>query len=273
MDKNMKNKLKLIDNTFSHSKLGYCTDFQTSKIFEWDRSFHNEMPVVYTDMMLNHVNSLKENSYAWLIEPKAIAPFNYDLITKINNKFNKVFTHEKSLLDLGENYEFVPFGCCWIKIEDHKIYNKNRLISIIASNKKQTEGHKLRHNIINEFKSQIDVYGRGWNNLDYKLDGLKDYCFSIVIENCKRDFWFTEKLIDAIVCGTIPIYWGCPSIGEFFDTRGFILFNSLTELYEIINSLTEDKYYSMLPYIKYNFDKAKEFLIPDDWIYKKVFNI
>ena len=66
-----------------------------------------------------------------------------------------------------------------------------------------------------------------------------DYRFSIVIENCKRDYWFTEKLIDCLRTGTIPIYWGCPSIGDFFDIRGFILFDDINDLENILNNLTE----------------------------------
>ena len=45
-----------------------------------------------------------------------------------------------------------------------------------------------------------------------KIDGLRDYRYHFCIENIKRDYWFTEKLIDCFVTGTIPIYWGCPSI-------------------------------------------------------------
>jgi len=267
----MKQQLKLIDRTFSHSILGYCSDYQTSDLFVWDRtnSIQNGEIVVITDMALsNFVNGAK--NIAWLIEPIDIAPQNYSIIQSISNNFNKIFTHEKTLLDLGSPYEFIPFGCCWILKDDQKIYPKNKMLSIIASNKFQTNGHKLRHSVINQFKNKIDVYGRGWNPIDYKLDGLKDYRYSIVIENCKRDYWFTEKLIDALVCGTIPIYWGCPSIGDFFDTRGFIIFDNLNDLSLIIENLTEEKYNEMKPYIEANFIKAKEYMLPDDYIYKKL---
>tara|TARA_R110000803_G_scaffold209367_1_gene278887 strand:- start:8587 stop:9396 length:810 start_codon:yes stop_codon:yes gene_type:complete len=266
----MKDKLNIIDRTFSHSKLGYCSDYQVSDLFSWDRTI-NDGDVVYTDMTLSSVkHNPKGKNYAWLIEPIDIAPQNYTMINHLHPQFDKVFTHEKTLLDMGYPYTFVPFGCCWIKKNDQKIYDKSKNLSIIASSKTQTGGHKLRHNVINTFRGKMDVYGRGWNEIPYKVDGLKNYRFSIVIENCKRDYWFTEKLIDSLVTGTVPVYWGCPSIGDFFDIRGFITFNTLDELCEILDTLSEKKYNEMLPYIRRNIVKAKEFLLPDDWVYNEI---
>ena len=144
------------------------------------------------------------------------------------------------------------------------------MISIISSNKTQTNGHRLRHDIINQLNGKIDVYGRTYNPIDYKLDGLKEYKFHIVVENTKRDYWFTEKLIDCFVTGTVPIYWGCPSIGDFFDTNGMIIFDNVEELVDIINNLSIDDYIKRLESIKNNFNKSKKYLLPDDIIYKKL---
>ena len=57
------------------------------------------------------------------------------------------------------------------------------------------------------------VYAKGYTHgqtgwADNKLAGLKDYMFTIVIENVVDDCWFTEKLMDSLLTGTIPIYWG-----------------------------------------------------------------
>jgi hypothetical protein len=264
------NKLSLIDKTFSHSLLGYCSDYQKSEIFKWDRkNIYGD--VVYTDTVINNVKENKTGkNYAWLIEPIDISPRIYNIIKEKKKFFHKIFTHEKTLLDLGEPYELVPFGCCWIDSGDQKIYEKIKKISIIASNKRQTIGHRLRHSVIENFRGKIDVYGRGWNPVKHKIEALKDYNFSIVIENCKRDYWFTEKLIDCLVTGTIPIYWGCPSIGDFFDIRGFIIFNTLDELEKIINNLSEEKYEKMFPYVLENFKLSKKYLLPDNFIYQKI---
>jgi hypothetical protein len=44
--------------------------------------------------------------------------------------------------------------------------------------------------------------------------------FHIVIENIRRDYYFSEKLVTALAAGCVPIYWGCPSIAHFFDSEG-----------------------------------------------------
>ena len=97
----MKDKLNIIDRTFSHSKLGYCSDYQVSDLFSWDRTI-NDGDVVYTDMTLSSVkHNPKGKNYAWLIEPIDIAPQNYTMINHLHPQFDKVFTHEKTLYGLS----------------------------------------------------------------------------------------------------------------------------------------------------------------------------
>ena len=81
--------------------------------------------------------------------------------------------------------------------------------------------------------------------------------FSIVIENCKEDYYFTEKLIDCFLTGTVPIYYGCPSIAKFFNEKGILSFSNPKECFDIITTLTKEKYDEMLPFIKENFEKAQ----------------
>ena len=54
------------------------------------------------------------------------------------------------------------------------------------------------------------------NLLKKKEDGLKSYKYSIIIENSSEVNYFTEKLIDACLLETVPIYWGAPNISEYF---------------------------------------------------------
>jgi hypothetical protein len=265
--------IKLVDSSFSHSVLGYCSDFQSSSNFRWERNkidFNNDT-VVYTDSDLNKSIG-KPKSIAWLIEPIEINSSPYNFVINNKDKFKIIFTHEKELLDRGVPFEFYPFGGCWISPETQKIYNKNKNISIIASSKNDTSGHRLRHQIVSKFKNLFDVYGRGYNPIEYKLEGLKEYRFSIVVENCKRDYWFTEKLIDCLRTGTIPIYWGCPSIGNFFNTDGFLIFNSIEELESILNNVDEKLYNEKFKFVEENFNLALNYILPDEIIYKKIKN-
>ena len=268
----MKEKIKIIDYMFSHAL--YSTDFQESKYIEWDRTptNQNDKYIFYTDYSLDRVINDNKIKYAWLLESPDITSQSYNWIKTNNKNFNYVLTHNKELLDRVENFKFCPTGGCWIKPDDQKIYDKSKLVSIIASGKRMTHGHNLRHRIIQELTGKLDIYGRVYNPIDYKLKALKDYAFSITVENTNKDYYFTEKLIDCFMTGTVPIYWGCPSIGNFFNTDGMIIFNELSEVTDIINNLSFEKYNSMKSAIEENFEKAKEYLIAEDYIYKNYIN-
>ncbi len=265
----MKQKIKIADNTFSHSILGYCSDFQKSENFEWERTQPNNTEnLVITDNFLTSNLPPSKNKIAWLIEPVCVAPQHYDYVKNNLMKFDYILTHEKTLLDLDYNTKFIPFGCCWIPKDGQKVYDKTKNISVISSNKTFTDGHRLRHEVIQKFGDKMDVFGRGYDPVEFKIDGLKDYRFSVVIENCKRDYWFTEKLIDCFTTGTIPIYWGCPSIGDFFNTNGMLIFDNVDDLETILNNCNEDLYKSKLDAVSENFDKSKNFLLPDEHVYE-----
>jgi hypothetical protein len=90
----------------------------------------------------------------------------------------------------------------------------------------------------------------------------------MVIENVRKDFWFTEKIIDCFVTGTVPVYYGCPSIGDFFNTDGIIQFENPVNLSEIIKNLNHDIYSSKIKAIEENFTTAKKYLLAENQIFK-----
>jgi len=184
--------------------------------------------------------------------------------------FEKIFTFKKDLLELSDKFEFVPLGGCWIKDEDIRVHPKTKGVSIIASQKSSTYGQQLRHKVINELGEGLAVYGRGYNPMEYKLKALKDYKYSIVIENCKEDYYFSEKLIDCIATGTIPIYWGCPSIGDFFNKDGILSFDTLEDLTKILMEIKEGESNIFEEALLENLETCKKYLIADDIIFKKL---
>jgi len=263
-------KLNIVDNTFAHCNFSSnpLPPVNTAKYIEWVRKDSNNDLVVYTDNNIpDHKSS---NSVAWLLEPREIKSIGYNYVIKNAEKFSSIWSYDKEIIDNIPNAQFSPFGGCWIENIDRKIHNKTKNFSIIASNKKQTEGHKLRHKIISASSNKIDTYGGGYNPIDNKIEGLKDYRFHFVIENVKRDYFFTEKLIDCFITGTIPIFWGCPSIGDFFDIEGMIIFHDLLELKEKLKLCTESFYNDKIDIIKDNFCRAEKYTLAEDWIYNNI---
>ena len=142
------------------------------------------------------------------------------------------------------------------------IEHKKKLSAII-SNKSNGKGYQLRRrllmNFVKKYPDVCDIYGAGWKNElgnsykgplegyhvkavgnNTKFNGLINYKYSLCIENCSRKNYFTEKITDAILCWTIPIYYGCPNISEYFPDDSYYTIDitkedCLEKIIEIIN--------------------------------------
>ncbi len=98
---------------------------------------------------------------------------------------------------------------------------KDKLISVISSDKTNTLGHAARVEFVGmlkaEFGDHIDVFGRGVRTFADKWDVLAPYRYHVVLENTSCPDYWTEKLSDAILAETYPFYHGCTNFGEYFD--------------------------------------------------------
>lgn len=190
---------------------------------------------------------------------------------KIADQFDLILTWNEETLKRYPQAVFFAFGTCWIPRDHQKMHPKTKALSIIASEKRFLEGHKLRHEIVEKFKDRMDVFGRAYKYVESKTEALDDYMFSIVIENVRINDYFTEKLIDCLRTGTVPIHWGTLNIDKYFDPDGFIFFEDAEEIGNILNTLTLERYQKMLPIVQKNFDLAAEYARPyEERIYEKV---
>jgi hypothetical protein len=203
---------------------------------------------------------------AWLKE-SPVHTRNIDAVD-LSRNFDVVLTHRKDLIELGPPFFRVDFSANWVysskEIPTHN--SKNKLVSFIGSIEHlQQHGYVLRQDVATMLlkRGEIDCFGKGINPIESKLDALRDYRFSVAMENTREDYYYTEKLIDCFLTETVPIYWGCPSIHEVFDSRGMITFESLSELESILDSLSEDQYNDLLPYAQENKRRCKELRLSD----------
>jgi len=220
------------------------------------------------DFFSPYVDSVKSKyKIAFVNECRTVHPFAYEQIGQVENKFDFIFTHDKDLLNRDDKYiKIEGVGTTWIEDENAKIYDKTKLVSHIISNKSWCRGHKLRHIIAEKIqgKFEVDLWGSAYKPFEDKRTPLGDYCFSITIMNAKHDNYFTETLVDTFRCGTVPIFWGCENIGDYFDVRGILSFRTGPELFEALNNLTEKKYRDMLEYVQENYEIAKKYTNVDD---------
>jgi hypothetical protein len=271
-------KIKFIDeNLIGQNNLSRYINYETG----WSRDCNDYDIAIYTDRLcfLDNIDSTKEN-YAWIIEPPIVNGDNYIKITKPEffNKFKLVFSYNKWLDERIPNFQFVPHGGTWLREQDIDIYLKNKMCSMIFSDKQWNAGHRLRSVVYENLKNKsfIDFFGSGVNNpIEFKVDALKDYMFSITMENegpqhlfSPDTDYFSEKLLDCFLTGTIPIYYGNKSIINYFDINGIILFEDSSSIDSIINNLSKELYLSKIQSIKNNFAIAHTYMHPE-----KIINI
>ena len=104
--------------------------------------------------------------------------------------------------------------------------NKTKDICVISSNRTKIQGHRNRLDFIEKLKqhfgNSLHVYGKGINEFDDKWDVLRNYKYSIVIENDYCEDWVTEKYFDSLYSNTLAFYYGCPNLENYVDSRAFI---------------------------------------------------
>lgn len=119
---------------------------------------------------------------------------------------------------------------------------KTKEICIIASDATWLQGHKDRFAFVNKlighFKDRIDVYGRGFNSFDCKYEILKNYKYSICIENSCLPDYFTEKINECFLAEVFPIYFGCTNIQDYYDSNSFLAI----DIYDYQKSIEKVEY-------------------------------
>lgn len=104
-----------------------------------------------------------------------------------------------------------------------------------------------------------------------KVRGLQEYRFSIVIENSLSEGrYFTEKLLDALAVGTIPIYWGTDFAVRVFG-GAVIPFRNVHEALRLVQSLKADRYEALRPELLRAQPIARWFASPENFLWKYVY--
>ena len=107
---------------------------------------------------------------------------------------------------------------------------------------------------LNEYK-KVDIEGKcksqnRTKNVGNKIKFLKNYKFSIAMENSKGDGYISEKIVDSFKAGTIPIYYGDYMLDEFINPKTYILIKGEKDIDEKIEYIkkidNDDKLYKSI---------------------------
>lgn len=209
-------------------------------------------------------------------EPTVIAPHVRLWIIENHRHFDLVLAHDAEILKNCSNAIKFHWTNMWIKeaelpliqVKNDKSFN----VSFICGGNNMCPGHLVRRQCWTrqeeimapkQFFYSTRINGElkrfeGNQPLpsDSKLSAFVDSMFHITMENSQLPDYFSEKILDCFATMTVPIYLGCPNIGEYFDRNGIIVCNSVDEIIDTCNRLTVDDYYRRLGSMARNREKA-----------------
>jgi hypothetical protein len=141
--------------------------------------------------------------------------------------------------------------CSYVVSNHSRRRNRNRLeiFEKLSKYKRVESGGRFMNNI----------GGRLGDGFPTKINFMRECKFHIAFENAKLPGYTTEKLPQAMMARTLPVYWGNSRVGEDFNPRSFVDasdFASLDDLIEYIIELDKDdsrymKFFSE-PYLQDN---------------------
>jgi len=192
--------------------------------------------------------------------------------------YNYVLAYHEKILVGNHKARFFLRTLSWMK--GHIPQQKNFSVSTVVGGKSEPrmEGYALRHDLwrnkdLITMPKEFYLSGKGdsghiftpWDEVDYSnqlvlgltKEPLFDSMFHIAIENTSIKNMFSEKLLDCFQTRTVPIYYGCTNIGDYFNTAGIIIVNSINEIIDVCNRLTLDTYFDMLPAMEDNFKRSE----------------
>ena len=185
-------------------------------------------------------------------------PVDPDKVIFIKREAEFIEAYKKPNYKHIRNYDNGAYGITWwinysyneLKNMRYPITEKIKDCSLVIQYK-----HAHRQKFLNYLFAEptgIDLYGYGHPNFaDYKgpiqnngkckMKGIKPYKYSIALTNSQQLNYFSEKICDVYLGWGMPIYWGCPNIGDFFPAESFRVIdcndpNVKQHIKEIINT-------------------------------------
>lgn len=135
--------------------------------------------------------------------------------------------------------------------------NKFHEVSMVYSPKAMR--HTLHHHrarFMHELVAllpELETYGRhSTRPLDDKADCLRPFKYHIAIENYIGKHHWTEKIADPFLGMTLPFYFGCPNLEDYFPGDSFIRINihdAIGTAEMIREAIANNEFYKRMPAI------------------------
>jgi hypothetical protein len=158
--------------------------------------------------------------------------------------------------------------------------SKTRFCNFVYSNGHARE--RLRFlDLLSKYK-KVESGGGVRNNLGYrvadKLCFLESYKFTIAFENSSYPGYISEKLVEPMLANSIPIYWGCPRVGEDFNQASIVNANG-RRMEDVVSEvvrldLNDSEYIAKLKESPFRNNQPNSYCAPEHMVdfMKKIFD-
>jgi len=232
---------------------------------EWEGITFTLDPVEECDYLIFLNNQMEEAIRAkcpvenvWAIMQEPYMKGHTDWMAEKHDHFAKVFTHSPPSHDPKyiPSHPALPWHVnkTYDQLLSMPIPDKTRPISWVVGNANDLPGHFKRLSFlrcIQQDKSiDIDLFGRAVVPIEDKWDGLAPYKYSLAIENTSTADYWTEKIADCFLSWTVPIYFGCNNIADYFPPESYIIIdinNRQKALEKVKKMIAEDQWEKRLP--------------------------
>ena len=178
-------------------------------------------------------------------EPPCIRSQKYYTSLKIKHNYTY-----KNIYHVVPQFNFL--GKTFDELANLEYTEKTQKLSCVVSGKRHTSGARLRLEVVDQVLkkySEICLYGKGLpyekssvykGQVKYKYEALAPYRYSLCFENSSVKNYFSEKFTDTILSWTVPIYWGCSNIAQYFPVDSYYYVditkpNAVDEIIKIAN--------------------------------------
>lgn len=212
-----------------------------------------------------------------LEEPKKGDLFRWGIDKDNMHLYTHLLTFHDEILLSNSKAQLFHFPNTWVR--DYFPIKEFSVSTVVGGKNVPTlEGHGLRHQLWNH-RHLINIPKRfylsgsaknahkfvPWKSVNYKgqlvlgasKEPLFDSMFHIAIENTSIANYFSEKLLDCFRTYTVPIYYGCTNIEDYFEGEGILQVHNVQEMVDVCNSLTADTYDGLYWAMEQNYDRAR----------------
>lgn len=201
--------------------------------YKWKEITFTEEPVKECDYLVIleypkkdfSVNVNKNNIIHLCLEPSnEVSKYRQFANKCVNINFNQLDINKNNILSQGALPWHIDKDYDFLSALSKDELSKEDEIVWITSNQRSSKGHKIRMDFLDSIQSLefINLYGRGIRPIDDKWDVLCKSKYAIAYENFQNDYNWTEKISDCFLTYTMPLYFGCNHIENFFPKNSFI---------------------------------------------------